>query len=379
MQNGKLGNVLMISIAAVVILAADAAVWMGVRNGMVAAESNLLLWTCFMALNAVSIVWAIAMLGVQPLVVALTYIAGGFLVYKSAGEGSVGTNLAELTVAGATYAAFGALAASNLSAKVRFAFYSRVQVPFVFIIIALLALDAGLNATVSKPSINEMVKAMVVPFAAVGCVAGFGWSLLMRFALGGRKKIHHGVEAEAETAHVSEKQAATHEKADVAHAVARNEPPATERKETPFEEVPKIQPVTHQPRVAVPVIEEIVPVEATLRDEPKAEEDDFVPLEIDRDESFSDFEYDVEPEAAKLKDDISGGFDSGHYGSARGERSDYGAVMVEEEPITSVDLAVDEEVVPNVKNQEAKEKAPPADNKKSDWLSGHLDLLSKLK
>ena len=67
--------------AAAVLVALNVGVFMAAGNGTISPINNVLLWGGFVALNVASILWAISMLGLQPLVVAISYVAGGTLAY----------------------------------------------------------------------------------------------------------------------------------------------------------------------------------------------------------------------------------------------------------------------------------------------------------
>ena len=148
MKNHTSKNLLYLAMAGFVLLAVNAWLWMGVQNGQFPPVDNRMLWVAFMVLNTVSLLWAVSLLGVQPLVMACAYVVGGFLAYCGVQGVDSNINIAEITTAGATYGAGGALAISNATTKVRLAFFRRGQVPFIFVIMGLLVLDGVLNSQI---------------------------------------------------------------------------------------------------------------------------------------------------------------------------------------------------------------------------------------
>ena len=183
MKHEKQKNLAMILLAAAILAAVNVGVWLAAKHGMIAPVGNHMLWTAFAALNVISIVWAISLLGLQPLVVAISYVAGGFLAFKGV-QGISGINVAEFTSAGATYAAFGALAVGNTTAKMRLTYYNKKQVPFIFIIAALLVFSAVLSSEVLGSDRGIILSAVVYPFALAGVVVGLVWTVLNRYGVG---------------------------------------------------------------------------------------------------------------------------------------------------------------------------------------------------
>ena len=145
----KQKNMIMSAAAAVVLVAVNVGVFMAAGKGAIAPINNMLMWGAFVALNIASILWAVGMLGLHPLVVSISYVAGGFLAFQGV-RGMSGVSVAEVTTAGATYGAFGALAIGNATTKVRLAFFDKAQVPFIFIIVGLLVIDAVLNSQITN-------------------------------------------------------------------------------------------------------------------------------------------------------------------------------------------------------------------------------------
>ena len=173
----------MIAATAVILVAVNLGVWIAANKGAIVAIDNMLLWSAFVALNVVSILWAVSLLGLQPLVVAISYVAGGFLAFMGV-KGMGGISVAEVTTAGATYGAFGALAIGNATTKVRLAFFNKGQVPFIFIIVGLLVIDALLNSGISSAGGSVLLNAVLLPFIIAGVIVGLIWTALNRFVIG---------------------------------------------------------------------------------------------------------------------------------------------------------------------------------------------------
>ncbi len=366
MKMNKTINLVMSAAAAFVLVAVNLGVWLAAGKGAIAPIDNLALWGGFVVLNVVSILWAINMLGLQPLVVSLSYAAGGFLAYRGV-HGMDGVSVAEVATAGATYGAFGALAVGNATAKVRLAFFRKGQVPFIFVIVGLLAVDAGLNSQISTSGGRVLLNAVVLPFVLAGVVVGLAWSVLNRFGIG---KKPSEVIAAAEEAAAPEK-AAKSDKLVI-------QMPAHAADETP-ENTPEKKTVEKPEPVVAPDPQPVVAKKAVSAAEKPKKDEPFFPLEIDSGEEFEDEllenDYALQP------------FDESLYAS--GAMDDDGGVMVAE-PITTV--SVDLEVEPDAPllqeapaKQSVQSDTEPAQEPKKesakidDWLGNHLDLLSKLK
>ncbi len=370
--DNKHKNMAMVTIAAVILLLANLGVWMATQKGIIEPVANKMLWGGFVALNMASILWAVTLLGLQPMVVAISYVAGGFLAFKGV-EGMGGISVAEVTTAGATYGAFGALAVGNATTKVRLAFYNKAQVPFIFIIGALLVFDAALNSGISSAGGNVILNAVVFPFVLAGVIVGLVWSILIRFGIG-----HNPVQEPARA----------HNVADTAVAVEKDDSNMLKIQVPDHvvdtEEEVLTAAVAEEPAKPVaepaPMVREAVAPAASAQ-----KEEEFFPLEIDKDDDFvlpqSEFAAEIEEEPFSMS-----GLDSSLYAS--GAEDAAGSAMVEEPaPAVAIDLdeaeepiAVQAEEKPKPEPQPAEEKKPEANSaKSSDWLNGHLDLLNKLK
>jgi len=377
MHSDKHKNMAMIALAAVILASANLAVWMAVRQGFMAPVGNSMLWTGFIVLNAASILWAVSLLGLQPVVVSLSYVAGGLLAYRGVqGIGSV--SVAEVTTAGATYGAFGALAVGNATAKVRLAFYNRKQVPFVFIIAALLVMDAVLNSGISQAGGNVLLNAVVFPFVLAGVMIGLIWSVLVRVGIGRKPVLSTVSREEAQAEESGDAQVEKEER----NALMIQIPDDVEDRDEPelIEALDEEEPVVEE----LPAAE----IRKSAKAEPPADED-FFPLEIDKDDDFimpaETLGLDEIEEAAAVDagapfamDD----FDTQLYESGELENLDdlVSAVAVEEQlASTDVDPERPDEEAAELPCPVPEKKPAPEQGRSNDWLSGHLDLLSKLK
>lgn len=382
MKHSKQNNLTMIVVSAAILIAVNVGIWLAAKNGTISPIENHALWMAFVALNVVSLVWSISLLGLQPLVVAISYVAGGFLAFKGV-QGMSGINVAEITTAGATYGAFGALAVGNSTTKVRLAFFNKAQVPFIFIIAALLVFDAVLNSGISSADGSVILNAVVFPFVLAGVIIGLVWSVLNRYGIGHKVQVHHEIAAEHPDAGEQT------EEAEEENTLKIQIPAHIEEEES--DAVAAVAEEVEIPETTEsPVKEAVTPIVA--QEDMVEKEEEFFPLEIDKDDEFvlpEEEKYGTADLIAELDgmDDDSyalSAFDANLYASGADEDG-HGGVMVEE-PIVSVSLDIDEqEAVAEepVKEPAAEEKQPepepPKAAKSEDWLSGHLDLLNKLK
>ncbi|MBN2162796.1 MAG: hypothetical protein JXR25_15170 [Pontiellaceae bacterium] len=380
MKNNSKLNVVMLVVAAVVLLGADVSVWMAAQNGIIKSAGNTMLWGAFLALNLVSILWAVSMLGLQPLVVALSYVGGGFLAFKGV-QGVAGVSVAEITTAGATYGAFGALAASNVTTKVRFALYQKGQVPFIFIIIALLVIDAGLNSGVSGAGGSVLLSAVVFPFILAGVSTGLVWTIAVRFGIGARnKKAVVAVDQSVDQSVEEVVEEIISEPEDTPMIVQMPEPLFLDDEN---EDLPAIAAELAEElnAPALPLVEKAPMTPADMIDEAVA--DDFIPIEIDNSAAYelSEPAFDLDREEEQDEIFSVSGFDSSLYASGTSNNEHVG-VMVDE-PVTTVSVELDQASVAALqeKAEAVVQQAEPVRKKakEDDWLSGHLDLLSKLK
>ncbi len=386
MNRDKQKNMAMITVAGLILVATNLGVWLAAREGVIAPVGNSVIWGAFVALNVASILWAVILLGLQPLVVSLSYVAGGFLAFKGVQEMG-GVSVAEVTTAGATYGAFGALAVGNATTKVRLAFYNKKQVPFIFVIAGLLVLDAVLNSGISSAGGGIILNAVVFPFVIAGVVVGLIWTVLNRYGIGynPRQSLAQAAVQKESTAETAAKEAP-----DSALKIEVPEQVEEQQKELKV----AVAEETVQPEVpAVPAVKETLAPAAVA----EAKEEEFFPLEIDKDDEFilpkDEYGFSPNMDEAGQEDTFSmSGFDSSLYASGAEEDRE-GGVMVEE-PVAAVALDLDESSVPASEPAPAaqEEKKPevsaeekqaqPSPEKKDesgDWLSGHMDLLNKLK
>jgi hypothetical protein len=337
MNNHTRKNLLYLVVAGFVLLGVNAWAWMGVQSGQLSPIDNRMLWGVFMVLNMVSLLWAVSLLGLQPLVVACAYAAGGFMAYQGV-HGLADISIAEVTTAGATYGAIGALTVGNAFTKVRMAFFHKGQIPFIFVIIGLLVVDGVLNSQISGAGWSVVLNALVFPFVFSGVVIGLVWMVVLRVGLPQIKHRHipdlSGAEEEPASEQVLEKP-----EADEASQLMIQVPDAVEAEEEP-EEIAATLVVSSESVLGEPLSVDEPPVA------PSPPADHFFPLEIDKDDEFI-----LPPEELSIPMDLSG--------------------SVEE-------TAPEPEAVPEPPEEEA---LPETTGQKDsgDWLSSHLELMSKIK
>lgn len=348
---------------------------MAAGNGTISPINNVLLWGGFVVLNVASILWAISMLGLEPLVVAISYVAGGTLAFLGV-RGMNDISVAEITTAGATYGAFGALAIGNVSTKVRLAFFNKGQVPFIFIIAGLLVIDAVLNSQVSSAGTGVLLNAVLLPFAIAGIAVGTIWSVLNRFGIGKspREKL-----AALEAAQTRVETVKTVADKKVIIPMPEREAIVEVPAAAPAEKIKRIEPLAPAAKAAPAPVAEPKPVVAEAPAEP-IQEEQFFPLEIDKNDDFM-----LPTEEAGRADTNADfevpTFDAALYASGSQDNDSDGGVMVKEKPAVAVETqSVKAKVEPAVVAEAKPEPAPAKqDNKSNDWLGGHLDLLNKLK
>ena len=395
----KQKDILMIAAAAVVLVALNVGVFMASSKGAIVPIDNTMLWGAFVALNVASILWAISLLGLQPLVVSISYLAGGFLAFQGV-RGMGGVSVAEITTAGATYGAFGALAIGNMTAKVRLAFFNKGQVPFIFIIVGLLVVDALLNSQVSHAGGSVLLNAVVLPFVIAGVVIELIWSVLNRYGIG-RKPAEVLAERDAYVAESGGHKTVAVEEEKVifqmpSHvAVREEEETRTEPAPVKKVEIPQpIAPAAQRKPEPVEAVKE-APVEVK-------KEEDFFPLEIDKGETLERYEQ-CEEEAEEELFELPT-FDESLYASGSLDDVFESNILVKEpkasvkidaepakpivekapiaatvRPQPKIESVPKAEITPKVEPAPKVESAPKKEAKSDDWLGGHLDLLNKLK
>jgi len=359
-ENNAQKNILFLTVAGLILVMVNMAVFLGSRNGQIAPVDNLVLWGAFVVLSMCSLLWAVSLLGLQPMLVAVSYAAGGFMAFQGV-RLMPNVNVAEIATAGATYGAFGALVVGNATTRVRSVFFSKRQVPFVFMIIALLLVDGLLNSRVSTAGWNVIANALIFPFVLSGIVLGLVWMVFIRMhARQGQTKKSTGVIEEA-TPIMDTVVADDDESAQLLFSV----PESVEMTESMEAAVlaPDPEPVMDDVSEA-PMIEMGSPEMDPMEDESFSE--NFFPLEIDKGEDAIRQEADPAlldvaasvaesaPELAMETDLVAGDI----------------ATLPEELPVSDSDPEPVEE---------SREPAPEEKKtESSDWLNGHLDLLNKL-
>ena len=193
MKDNVQKNILFLSLAGLVLIGVNMAVLMATWNGQLAPIDNLMLWAAFVVFNVCSLLWAMSLLGLQPLLLAVSYVAGGALAFQGA-RLLPDINVAEVTTAGATYGAFGALMVSHATARVRMPFFEKTQVPFIFTIVALIVISGFLNSRVLSAGWGVILNALVLPFVLSGVMIGLIWMMLSRMDIA-RKPTRKPVEA----------------------------------------------------------------------------------------------------------------------------------------------------------------------------------------
>ena len=396
MGNDAKENILFLAITGLVLVMVNVALLMGIRSGQIAPVDNMALWGAFAVLNVLSLLWAVSLLGLQPMVIAAAYAVGGFLAFRGV-RLVPDVNVAEIATAGATYGAFGALVVGNATTKVRLAFFTKRQVPFVFMIVALLLVDGLLNSRVSNAGWNVIANALVLPFALSGVVIGLVWMVLIRIRAG----------------QTLAKKTTETDELEMAEPIADTAGGDEETSRLMFS-VPEGAEVTESMEAVTlasdsKAVEDDVPeaavVETELREMDTVEDDsasdDFFPLEIDKDE-----------ETIPQKDDSSLMDVAAMVAESAPELVVAAAPVAESTPklaveavppVEEIDLVVKREPPPPATPPHGEDiitlskESPISDSDpkpvgksdkpvseegkadSSDWLSGHMDLLNKLK
>lgn len=277
MEKGAEKNILFLIGAGIILILANAAIVMGIRSGQVAPFDNQVLWSAFAVLNVCSLLWAVSLLGLQPLVVAVSYVAGGVLAYEGV-RLTPGVNVAEIAAAGATYSAFGALLVGNATTKVRMAFFAKKQVPFIFIILGLLLVDGLLNSRISNADWHIISNAVVYPFLLSGVIVGLIWMLMVRIRADRPVRAKKAV-AREEAASAASDAAHDEEAAQLMFSVPENA--VVDADEMSEEMVPVLESTAEESMQT--------PMNDWAASDPEIEDDDagsdtFFPLEIDNSE-----------------------------------------------------------------------------------------------
>ncbi len=351
----------MVAISFAILLAINLILWTAAQNGAIPPVGNSSLWICFVSLSVVSIIWGVVLLGLHPLVVCTSYGGGALLAFIGA-RNLNGFNLVEMTSAGATCGAFGALLVGNATATVRMVSYDKKQVSFVFIIVALLVLDACLSSGVSSAGRGVVFSTVILPFVIAGGFVGLGGTVL----------VHRGAMKKSKPSEVEIKQIPKAKPLDV---IVDEKEVRAMKIEAP-KRAEKVEEVHPPVTVATAAVEEAKPVaspETKVENEmplasQAAEEDEFFPLEIDKDDEF-DVAQSSDPKAQAANLDTFS-----HDRDALEERS--GGGLIEN---STPDNAVQTPSSETDEGQASLAKDPQKEADEEDWLSGHMDLLNKLK
>lgn len=354
-KTGK--NLISLVITAILLIAGNAWVWMSIQNGQIPPVEQLPLWGSFVALNTISLLWAANALNLQPLVMGIAYLTGGFLAYRGV-QGIENVNVAEITTAGAAYGAIGALAVGQISTKVCTVFSNKIKVPFYVVIILLLVVDGLLNSQILGSDLNTILNAVVLPFVLSGVVLGMIWTGISYFI--SKEK---PADDTAPAATSSKKKTQTSKPA--AKTTAK---PATKSPKKPVQQQSnktpaKTKPLKKQQPAQASTSKPTTPAtkpKTVLKTQPKpapkistkpatnfakksTTDEQFFPLEIDKDDDF------VPPVEKKSP------------------------------PPVKPKPAPPKPVAPKPEPPKPAPETPkPASDSTNDWLSGHLDLLNKI-
>lgn len=365
MNSNRNRDIVGLVITGCVFIAVNALVFMGSRTGRIAPVDNLLLWGVFATFSVFALLWVIRLLGLQPIIVAVSYAAGGFLAFQGV-KLMPNVHVAEVATAGATYGAFGALVVGGATAKVRLAFLNKQQVPFVVVILALLLVDALLNSRVSHAGWGVVANALVLPFLLSGVVVGLAWMVVVRVHAWRKSLKELAGQTEEETVIGS-----VQSDAEMAPLMF-SAPESSDEDEIMEPAAFKTKHVREAP---------VVLAESSCEEE-EASDDNFFPLEIDNGEDavFAEEDGSLMDLAAMVAESAP-------------------ELVGDEEPLVEQEIPLQKPISSEENNELPAEEAPVADpepqtievepeetiseeNKKvdsNDWLSSHLDLLNKLK
>ena len=354
----------MLVIAAVVFVAVNFGAWV-VGGGE--AIANIPLWGAFVVLNVVSVLWATSILGLHPLGVALSYVVGGALAYFGS-KGTEGLCATEIMTAGATYGAFGALAVGNISTQVRFVFFQKKQVPFIFVIVGLLVVDAVLNSQISQAGGRVLVFGVVLPFVVAGAGIGLVWSLVNN-----RAGVERPAGAKVKAVATKKKSAPVAKKKEP----VKKEPVAKKEKisEAPKKPAPKlVVPKVTPPPVEVPVVEEkkVSPV----KKEVPAVVEKVAPVVAEKKPVEDVLSVESDDDAFSISS-----FDASLFFDGASDDDDDDAVQVDEPilSVSSVEEPEKEEAVVSDPQDDASLVEDSKEQSEDDWLGGLLNSLDKAK
>ncbi len=261
MEKREHTHLMLLLLAALVIVSANAAVWLAARQGIIPTIENIVLWGAFAAFSTLCTLWATRLLGLQPVLVALSYVAGGLLASLGVrGVESIG--IAEAVVAGGAFGAFGSLGVGNVVVRERSAGYCRSHAALVFVLLGLLVLDGILISRVWQAGATAIINGLALPLVVVGGVCGCLWLALNRLKIEPVSMTTLPEEPEGEASEEIER-------ADPAARITLEMP--EEAEEEPVELAMPLPTVL--PDLAIPVCDP--------DPEPEAEAGEFLPLELD--------------------------------------------------------------------------------------------------
>jgi hypothetical protein len=375
MSKSVTNHILYLPLAGIVFVVVNAALYLAAQDGQIAPIDNMALWGSFVVFNICSLLWAAFIFGLHPLVAAASYAAGAAVSYMAV-RLQADLPAAEIATAGATCSAIGALVVSCAAASKERTALERRQAPFVFALLAMLLLDAGLSSRIVQAGSSVIMHAAVIPFLFCGIVVGLAWVLVVRMQSGHKTaaltvpSVENAEQSDPSPQTAGEEMENSHLMFSVPTVIDDRDDDGLEDSEDAEEPA-----------------EEVQPVAAVLEADPVSEEpagdddlgDDFFPLEIDNSdeltdpeppdlinvaalvaesapEPIEDAEPEVKPEAVPEppQDEII---------SASTE------IKVEEETSAEPEPVIDPET-PTLREGKAV---------KGDWLNSHLDLLNKIK
>lgn len=376
-------NLVLIGVAGGILLMTNLGIWMASQNGMISPALDMTIWCSFAALNVASILWAVTLLGQQPMMVSMAYLAGGGIAFMGVNNMG-GVSMADVATAGASCGAFGALTIGNLTHKGRMSIFNRRQLPFIFCIMVLIFINAALLCTFSGAGGRVLLGTAVYPFVVAGSLVTVLWAVVHRCRIA-RVQLKQPIREEAATsAGAADTEAVSEVQAGEAAMLFQ----VPEQSETDYDTA--LPTDDDEAGEEEPTRVEIAAVAA----DPTLEEDsltdtEFYPLEIDNEEE-SEATSEHAALAAMLADLSVGNEEYENHGlleSVTDQSSVESSTLLDETPGT---YPLDDATVSEQEGSELNMEQPPlvtseisaesTEKKESeDWLSDHLNLLNQLK
>lgn len=383
MKEHHKNNLALIGVAGGILLMTNLGIWMASQEGMISPAMDLTIWCGFAALNVASILWAVTLLGQQPMMVSLAYLAGGGIAFMGVNNMG-GVSMADVAAAGASCGAFGALTIGNLTHKGRMSIFNRRQLPFIFCVMVLILINAALLCVFSGAGGRVLLGTAVYPFVVAGSLVTLLWAVGHRCRIA-RVQLTKPIREEAATsAGAADTEAVPEVHAGEAAMLFQ----VPEQSETDYDTALSTDDDESSE-------EDLTRVEiAAVAADPTSEEDsltdtEFYPLEIDNEEeSESTSEHAA---LAAMLADLSVGNEEYENPVLLESVTDQSSVeystLLDDTPGTD---PLDDATVLEQEGPELNKEQPPVvtseistestDKKKSgDWLSDHLNLLNQLK